>query len=82
MELDPRDCYGFPAEIGSTYLDLRRWSDAEHWLNRALALDPHNVLAAYRLARTYINSTGDIQRARRAWEGVPAEKATVTVQPV
>ena len=75
MELDPRDVWKSD-NIGSTYLRLRRWSDAEHWLKHALALDPHHVGAAYRLNLTYIASTGDIQRARRAWEGVPKEKTT------
>jgi TolB-like protein/cytochrome c-type biogenesis protein CcmH/NrfG len=72
-ELDPRDS-GNPSEIGNIYVTLRRWSDAEHELTRALALDPHNALAAAFLARTYINSTGDIQRARRAFEGVSADR--------
>jgi len=72
VELNPRDS-GHPAEIGETCITLRRWSDAEHVLTHALALDPHNALAADYLARTYINSTGDIQRARRAFEGVRAE---------
>jgi TolB-like protein len=71
-ELDPRDA-SIPRDIGVTYLSLRRWSDAEHEFTRALALDPHYVLAAQNLARAYINSTGDIRRARRAFEGVPAE---------
>ncbi len=71
-ELDPRD--SAPAtEIGVTYVLLRRWSDAEHELTHALALDPHNALAARFLARTYLSSTGDIRRARRAFQGVPAE---------
>jgi TolB-like protein/Tfp pilus assembly protein PilF len=71
-ELDPRDPQ-IPGQIGETYLTLRRWSDAEHVLIHALALDPHDVLAARFLALTYINSTGDIRRARRAFEGVPPE---------
>jgi TolB-like protein/cytochrome c-type biogenesis protein CcmH/NrfG len=71
-ELDPRDALS-PTNIGITYLGLRRWSDAEHELTHALALDPHNALAARFLARTYISSTGDIRRARRAFEGAPAE---------
>ena len=75
-ELDPRDS-GIPAEIGSTYIILRRWNDAEHALTRALALDPHNALAALFLARTNINSTSDIQRARRAFEGVPADSKLI-----
>jgi TolB-like protein len=71
-ELDPRDA-SIPRDIGVTYLTLRRWTDAEHELTHALALDPHYALAAGNLATTYINSTGDIRRARRAFEGVPAE---------
>jgi TolB-like protein/Tfp pilus assembly protein PilF len=75
-ELNPRDS-GTPAEIGNTYTTLRRWSDAEHELTRALALDPHNALAAYFLARNYISSTGDIRRARQAFEGVPADSKII-----
>jgi TolB-like protein/Tfp pilus assembly protein PilF len=71
-ELNPRDS-GIHSEIGNTYLTLRRWSDAEHELTHALALNPHDALTAYFLARTYINSTGDIRGARRAFEGVPAD---------
>ena len=78
MELDPRAAWMSDA-IGSTYLLFRRWSEAEHWLKHALALDPHHVGAAYRLNQTYIGSIGDIQRARRAWEGVPNEKSAITV---
>ena len=71
-ELDPRDPQ-IRGDIGITYLTLRRWSDAEHQLARALALDPHNANAAQALAGTYTNSTGDVQRARQAFERVPAE---------
>jgi TolB-like protein/Flp pilus assembly protein TadD len=71
-ELDPRDS-GNPHDIGDTYAALRRWSDAERAFARALALDPHHIGTAYDLSLTYINSTGDIRRARRAFEGVPAE---------
>jgi TolB-like protein/Flp pilus assembly protein TadD/tRNA A-37 threonylcarbamoyl transferase component Bud32 len=78
MELDPRDVWKAD-NIGSGYLALRRWRDAEHWLKHALALDPHHLGAAYRLHLTYLASTGDIQRARQAWEGIPVQKATTTV---
>jgi TolB-like protein len=71
-ELDPRDSL-YPFEIGSTYHALRRWSDAEHELTHALALDPHYVPAALFLARTYINSTGDIRHSRQILEGVRIE---------
>jgi TolB-like protein/Tfp pilus assembly protein PilF/tRNA A-37 threonylcarbamoyl transferase component Bud32 len=76
-ELDPRDVW-IPHEIGANYLGLRRWSDAEHALTHALALDPRHVGAAFHLANTYINSTGDVRRARRAWEGVPESKMNVS----
>jgi TolB-like protein/Tfp pilus assembly protein PilF/tRNA A-37 threonylcarbamoyl transferase component Bud32 len=78
MELDPRDVWKSDA-IGNTYLLVRRWRDAEHWLKHALALDPHHLGAAYRLHLTYLASTGDIQRAKQAWEGIPVQKATTTV---
>ncbi len=71
-ELDPRDPV-IPTEIGATYIGIRRWSDAERALTHALALDPHHVPAAVFLARTYVNSAGDIGRARRAFDSVPAE---------
>ena len=45
LELDPREG-SIPTEIGNSYLDLRRWSDAEQALSRALALDPHNINAS------------------------------------
>ena len=70
-ELDPRDS-SIPRNIGSTYVALRRWSDAEHENSRALALDPRDVQGRAFLAATYINSTGDIPRAKRAFEGVLA----------
>jgi TolB-like protein/class 3 adenylate cyclase len=75
-ELDPRDVW-IPDQIGGKNLSLRRWSDAEHWLKHARALDPHHVGAAYRLNLTYIASTGDIQRARQAFEGIPNDKTDV-----
>jgi TolB-like protein/Flp pilus assembly protein TadD len=71
-ELDPRDPQ-ISFNIGLNYLVLRRWSDAEHQLTHALALDPHNVLATGFLATTYINSTGDIRRATQASREVPAD---------
>jgi tetratricopeptide (TPR) repeat protein len=77
LEFNPRDSSSV-TEFGNTYLALRRWSEAEHALTRALALDPHNINAAFHLAVTYINSTGDIRRARRAWEGVPEGKGQVS----
>jgi tetratricopeptide (TPR) repeat protein len=39
------------------------------------------VGAAYRLNLFYIASSGDIQRARRAWEGIPNDKTDVGEGP-
>jgi TolB-like protein/Tfp pilus assembly protein PilF len=76
-ELNPRDPSSL-TELGNTYLSLRRWSEAERALTRALALDPHNINAAFHLGCTYVNSTGDIERARRAWEGIAEPKGQVS----
>jgi TolB-like protein/Flp pilus assembly protein TadD len=69
-QLDPRDA--FIAEgIGSTYLALRLWKDAQRLELRALAIDPHNALAALDLLSTRLNATGDVASARRAFDGFP-----------
>ena len=77
-ELDPRNPQ-IPTDIGVTFVMLRRWSEAERALTRALALDPHNAVATQILARTCINSSGDIQRAKQAYKGMPAESEMPSV---
>ena len=72
-ELDPRDPQ-IPANLGAIYAALRLWPDAERAELRALAIDPHNVVAADFLARFRLNASGDIESARRALDGVPEEK--------
>jgi TolB-like protein len=69
-ELEPRDAE-IPTNIGGTYLPLRLWKDAERAELRALAIDPHNGLAALLLVTTRLNGTGDIDFARRALNGFP-----------
>jgi TolB-like protein/Tfp pilus assembly protein PilF len=69
-ELDPRDA-GNPDNIGATYLLLRLWKDAERAESRALAIDPHNMPAASDLLITRLNATGDMDSARRAFDGFP-----------
>jgi len=73
-ELDPRDPL-IPCEIGGLYNALRRWGDAERSLKRALAIDPHFRDAAQFLATTYVNSIGDIQRARKVYNELHEERA-------
>ena len=67
-ELDPRDA-AIPANIGGTYGTLRRWKDAEQAALRALAIDPHNTIAAASLLTIRVNGTGDVDSARRAFDG-------------
>ena len=67
-ELDPRDPSN-PANIGITYGILRQWKDAESAELRALAIDPHNTFAAASLLTIRVNGTGDVDSARRAFDG-------------
>jgi TolB-like protein/Flp pilus assembly protein TadD len=69
-ELDPRDAR-IPFNIGVTYNALRLWKDAERAELRALAIDPHNTLAALFLLGIRLNATGDIESARRPLSGFP-----------
>ena len=77
LDFNPRDSLSF-TELGNTHLSLRRWDEAERAYTRALALDPHNINAAFHLADAYINSTGDIRRARQAWGDTPEAKGQVS----
>jgi len=67
-ELDPRDPSN-PANIGVTYGTLRQWKDAESAELRALAIDPHNTIAAASLLTIRVNGTGDVDSAWRAFDG-------------
>jgi TolB-like protein/Tfp pilus assembly protein PilF len=67
-ELDPRDSQ-IPASTSGIYVALRLWKDGERAALRALALDPHNTVGARMLAMTRLNGTGDINSARRAFDG-------------
>ena len=69
-ELDPRDAR-IPTNIGVTYNVLRLWKNAERAELRALAIDPHNTLAALFLLGTRLNATGDVDSARRPLDGFP-----------
>ena len=74
-EIAPRDAT-IPMNLGITYALLRRWKDAKEVQVRALAIDPHSVIAAAILAMTQLNSTGDIDSARRAFDGISSALRT------
>jgi TolB-like protein len=71
QELDPRDAQ-IPANLGATYVMLRQWKDGERVGLRALAIDPHNVIAASILAMARVNGTSDTESALQAFDGIPA----------
>src|SRR6266705_1253574 len=77
QELDPRDTE-IPDNMAATYLLLRLWKDAERWESRSLAIDPHNMQAASALLITRLNATGDVDSARRAFDGFPEDTKTLT----
>jgi TolB-like protein/Tfp pilus assembly protein PilF len=77
QELDPRDT-GIPDNMAATCLLLRLWKDAERWLSRSLAIDPHNMQAASALLVTRLNATGDVDSARRALDGFPEGTKSLT----
>jgi TolB-like protein/Flp pilus assembly protein TadD len=72
QELDPRDA-GILVEIGGTYQALRLWKDAERATLRALAMDPRNNGAADILLKTRLNSTSNVDSARRLFDGFPED---------
>jgi len=70
QELDPRDA-AIPRNIGATYQALRLWTDSERAELRSLTIDPHHTIAALYLLLTRLNSTGDVESARRTLDGFP-----------
>jgi TolB-like protein/Tfp pilus assembly protein PilF len=73
-ELDPRDAT-IPVNIGATYFALRQWKDAEQAELRALALDPHNTIGVVILLNARLG-TGNVDSARRAFDGFPEDVKT------
>ncbi|HET6888543.1 MAG TPA: hypothetical protein VFH87_11550, partial [Candidatus Udaeobacter sp.] len=77
QELNPRDAI-IPRNIGATYLALRLWKNAERAALQALAIDPDNAVAAIYLLNSRLNATGDVDLARRAFDGLPEGIKSVT----
>jgi serine/threonine-protein kinase len=70
QELDPHDA-SISANLAATYLALRQWKDAEQVALRSLAMDPNNTIAAFFLVGTRLNGAGDVDSARKAFDGFP-----------
>ncbi|HKP67446.1 MAG TPA: tetratricopeptide repeat protein [Casimicrobiaceae bacterium] len=52
--LDPRNAGLMVVIGGETYSNLRRYDEAREWLDRALALEPHDVMATYYKTLSYV----------------------------
>jgi len=76
-ELDPRDAE-IARGIADTYLALRQWKDAERAASRALAIDPHHSPAARVLLISRLWATGDVDSARRAFDGFRGAIKSIT----
>jgi len=73
LRLDPRnaDC---PYDLGgNTYLVTRRYADAAHAFDLALALAPHHRLAGVQRGRTYLYWKGDLDTLRSVLAGMPTD---------
>ncbi|TAN05410.1 MAG: tetratricopeptide repeat protein [Rhodanobacteraceae bacterium] len=66
--LDPRNST-LAFYLGTTYMMMSRYPDAERAFLRAQALDPHNRNAKIRLSNAIVLASGDIPRALAASEG-------------
>jgi len=51
--LDPRNAGLMVVIGGETYFNLRRYDEARQWLDRALALEPHDVMARFYKSNSY-----------------------------
>jgi len=58
-------------ELGDTYVSLRKYPQAEGWLNKAVALVPDQSLAYGYLAHMYWLWEGSTEKARGALEAMP-----------
>ena len=74
-ELNPRDP-GIPANMAGTYLNLRQWSEAKRAGLRALAIDPHHIVAMSAVVLGFVNGEGDIEAAKRAIASLPGNART------
>jgi TolB-like protein/Tfp pilus assembly protein PilF len=69
-ERDPRNA-SFVANFGTTYLNLRMWSEAKRAGSRALALDPHIVVGMRAVFLSDLNSGVSLSEAKRTLAGFP-----------
>ena len=65
--------YNLAYTLGETYLRMRRWGEAQRYLQRAADLAPDLLTAHRDLLRIRLASTGDTVTARQYLDGLPEE---------
>jgi TolB-like protein/Tfp pilus assembly protein PilF/predicted Ser/Thr protein kinase len=70
FELSPQDA-AKARELAITYTHLRRYADAERYLDRAISLGPDSVQGYVWRARNYRLWQGDLKKARDVLEKMP-----------
>jgi non-specific serine/threonine protein kinase len=70
IELSPQNAK-FTFELGITYLTLRKYSQAEFYLDRSISLAPDQIVAYLYKALNYWTWNGDLGKARTALERMP-----------
>jgi serine/threonine protein kinase/Flp pilus assembly protein TadD len=69
FKLDPRTP-GNALELGTTYMCIRKYEDAESWLNRYQVMEPSDVSSISKLAQCYILADGNINDAQSALSSI------------
>ncbi len=70
FELDPQNAY-LPREIGTTYMTVRRYAEAEHYYSRSISLAPDQAFAYCWKAWNYVLWEGSLEKARATLEETP-----------
>jgi len=77
FELSPQNA-NFPRELGNTYQTLRRYSEAEHYVNLAISIAPDQAGGYRYKAWNYWLWQGSLEKARATLEQMPkADKFTI-----
>ncbi len=67
VELDPRN-NGWLTNLGITYLRMRRYAEAERYLDRAIAVVPDSPIAYINKSQLYLSWLGSSERAEQVLE--------------
>lgn len=63
-------------EIGLCYMALRKYEDAESWMNRCLAINPRQLTAHLQKAAIAVLAGGDIDKAQSDLRSLPSHPLT------